>query len=249
MKFTFRDIVWVGIITLILVVLSKCHSDKNDSINASLKILHEKHVSDSLSYSKEIISQEHRVNESVYKADSLNNINQVLETKLDDKANTILRLTAALQKAKQLGIDTNFITVDQDYVDYCDSLAIKSSGLALDYFTYKKNNAALIVAKDEIIKAKDGIINIERNAKQSITNDYNALTRIYQDYQKANKAKNQFYIGAELIGNPTYFVNNVGLAISLKTKSNKLWQISGGIQTNGQYYARINGNILIKLKP
>lgn len=245
MKFTFRDMVWIVIITLIVIGLSKCHRDDGDRLKEKLLSLEAKHRNDSLSYVQQIKEQENSVVTSIKKADSITVINKSLETRLDGTAATVIKLSAALRRAKQPGIDTNFITVDQDYVDYCDSLAIKSSSLAFDYFNYKKNNAYLLTAKDETIKGKDDIIATERRAKQNCLNDYNALQHFYKE---AVKPTNQVYVGAELIGNPSYLINNAGIALTLKTKSNKLWQISGGLQANGQYYARINGNILIRLK-
>lgn len=249
MKPTFRDIVWIGIIALMAVLLSKCHRDYNAKQDANYKALQEKHHNDSLNYLRQISKQEQTVAITVKQADSLIKINKVIEARLDDKAADVLRLSSALRKAKIPGIDTNLITVDHDYVDYCDSLAFKASGLAVDYSGYKRNTANLIAAKDATISIKDDIIATERKAKLNCLNDYNALQHFYQDCQKELKPRTQLYAGVELIGNPSYVINNVGLALTLKTKSNKLWQVSGGIQTNGQYYARINGNILIKLKP
>lgn len=248
MKFTFRDIVWITIIALILVVLSKCHRDESDKLNAGVRALQEKHIADSLTYKSTIIIQENKVRGSIKKADSLTAVNKRLESTLDSKASDVLRLSTELHKYRTPSIDTNLTTVDQDYISYCDSLSFKASDLAIDYNKYKKNTGFLLQAKDETIKGKDEIIATERKAKENCLTDYSAMVHFYQDCQRSNKVTHQIYIGAELIGNPTYLVNNAGIALTLKTKSNKLWQISGGIQTNGQYYARINGNILIRLK-
>lgn len=249
MKPTFRDIVWIGVIALMAVLLSKCHRDDSNKQDANYKALQEKHYKDSLNYLQQISKQEQAVAITVKQADSLGKVNKIIEAQLDDKAASVLRLSAALLKARTPGIDTNLITIDHDYIDYCDSLAFKASGLAVDYNTYKKNTANLIAAKDATISGKDEIIVTERKAKLNCLNDYNALQHFFQDCQKELKPHNQVYAGIELIGNPSYVINNIGLALTLKTKSNKLWQVSGGVQTNGQYYARINGNILIKLKP
>jgi hypothetical protein len=248
MKLTFRDIIWVAIITLVIIVLSKCHRDDQGRLSESVKTLHDKHTKDSITASKLIIQQELENAELVKRADSAQKINDSLGFRLDANAATVIKLSKALQKAKQPGIDTNFITVDKDYVTYCDSMAYTASNLAVDFTKYKNNNAYVLATKDETIKGKDQIIATERIAKQGCMNDYNTLMKHYQEYQRANKPTNQIFIGAELIGTPTYLVNNAGLALTLKTKSNKLWQISAGLQTNGQYYARFNGNILIKLK-
>lgn len=245
MKFTFRDIVWIVIITIIVMLLSKCHRDDKGELEEKIKSVQARHRNDSLAYLTAIAVQEHTVQVSVKQADSLQTINRTLETKLDGTAATVVKLSKALQSAKLPGINAQLITVDQDYVSYCDSLAFQSTNLAFEYFNYKKNNNSLIEKKDEIIKGKDNIIATERQAKDNCLRDYDALTHYYQ---KAAKTTNQVFIGVELIGNPTYLVNNAGLAITLKTKTNKLWQVSGGLQTNGQYYARINGNILIRLK-
>lgn len=248
MKITFRDIVWIVIVTLVVIGLSKCHRDDKYKINEKILSLQAKQRNDSISYNEEIGAKERNVVVLTKLADSVGAVNKSLESRLDGTAAAVIKLSDALRKAKQPGIDTNFISVDQDYVDYCDSLAFKSASLANDYYDYKKNNTNILAAKDEVIKGKDAIITTERQAKQSCLNDYNALLHYYNDYQKSVRKTNQIFIGAELIGNPSYLVGNVGLVLTLKTKTNKLWQISGGLQTNRQYYARINGNILIKLK-
>lgn len=245
MKFEFKDIVWISFITLIVIFLSRCHRNNSAALDAAKDKLQSKVIQDSINY----ITAIQQLNKNVVIADSVTKVlqlkNNIIEQQLDQRTATIFNLTAALKKAKIPLVDTNTIAVDPDYINYCDSLADVSQFMAADYTLYKNNTGLLLAAKDTAIRARDGIIVIERKAKQDCKDNFNSLMHLYQ--MQTGKPHNQIYIGPELIATPSYLVSNAGIALSLKTKSNKLWQVSGGIQNNGQYYFRINGNILISL--
>jgi len=246
MRFEFKDIVWIGIIALVVVLLSRCHRNRSDKLNTDIQALKTKQLQDSIDYQNAV-----RVYETTAaKADSTAAIyiakNKDVQLKLDQKSSTILQLSRIIKGAGP--VDTSLTTVGPEYIEYCDSLADVSTAMVVDFQKYKRNTNIILQAKDTIISSKDGIIAAERQAKQNCKNDYNSLMHFYQDAQKAAMPRNQLYLGAELIGTPNYLVSNVGAVVSLKTKTNKLWQLSGGLQTTGQYYIRINGNILISLK-
>jgi hypothetical protein len=246
MKFTFRDMVWVAIIVLIVIYLSKCHRDNSGKLDDSIKELQDKTRSDSVQHAAQVRLYEARIAEAQTRSRKYSEENKAIEQQLDKKSATVLRLSAALKDLKI--VDTNVIGVGQEYLDYCDSLAIESSNLVVNFANYKRNNGYIITAKNLEITAKDSLLDIKDKAYQSCKADYNALMHFYKQSQKQLKPRNQVYVGAEIMANPHYLVSNVGVALTLKTKDNKLWQLSGGIQTNGQYYIRVNGNILIKLK-
>lgn len=247
MKLMFRDIVWIAIIAIIVIFLSRCHRNSTDALDVDLKKLQLKINKDSINYSNAIQGLSHIAANSDSVAAILQVKNKTIEQQLDQRAITISNLTTALRKAKIPVVDTNTIAVDPDYINYCDSLANVSGFMAADYKSYKKNIGLLLHAKDTAINARDGIITVERKAKQDCKDNLNQLMRLFQEAQ-SDKSRNQLYLGAEVIASPSYFISNAGIALSLKTKTNKLWQLSGGLQTNGQYYFRINGNILISLK-
>lgn len=247
MKFTYRDIVWIAIVTLIIIYLSKCHRDNTNLLEQNLEALRQKTKQDSIIRAHQLHAFELIATEADQKAKDYSLRNKQIEQESFINGETVIRLTAALKAAKKPLIDTTTIAVGQEYLDYCDSLAEESSNLAVNFKAYRTNTDYLIGAKDASIKARDSIIAIEHNSYRQCKADYNTLKQYCQAYkQSANSS--QIYLGAELIGNPTSLISNAGIALTLKTKTNKLWQISGGLQSNGSYYARINGNILIKLK-
>jgi hypothetical protein len=242
MKFTFRDIVWAGIIVLVVVFLSKCHRDRVGDLTNELA---------QQAYSKD---STHRVDQQ--QADNKLNIllgqmqnaaalQQATDKRLSQSLNTIARLSAGVKTAKLLPEDTTFTMVSPEYIDYCDSLAITSERVYDEYEDYKRKTDYSFLAKDTAFNYLARELKQERSAYATCRTDYTALQ---QAYKRAALPHNQLYLGAELIGSPSYLISNVGAVISIKTKSNKLWQLSGGLQTNGQYYGRINGNILISLK-
>ena len=156
------------------------------------------------------------------------------------------RLSAAVKAAKLFPIDSTFIAVSPEYVNYCDSLAVFSDSITLNFENNKRNNAHLLLTKDTIIKLQQNQVANERASYEQCKRDFNSLRNFYAQAESQHKPRNQIYLGAELIGNQYTLIQNVGAVLSLKTKTNKLWQVSGGLQSNGGYYGRINGNFLIR---
>lgn len=244
MKFTFRDILWVAIIALFFLALSKCHrNEMASSQNAINAISEQLQISDSMRY-KNIVEYEKKV--SKYQND-LNAAQYQLakvETSLNDAHATNTRLSKAVIASKSFPVDTNFVTVSPDYVLFCDSLAINNESLSTSNENYRIASSLLRFKKDSVIDAQNKIIEAERTFNTECRRQFAALQNVNK--QTAPKLKKQVYAGVEIIGNRLTVFQNVGAVLSLRTKTDKLWQLSGGLQSNGLYYGRINGNFLIK---
>lgn len=248
MSFTFKDIVWVAIIAIILIVLSKCHRDKVSSLDNDVQaLLDERRMSDSLHTisTKQIVQRLDVANSNaqVAQADQL-----TAERKLDSSVATARRLAAELHRLRNWPIDSTAITVSGEYVTYCDSLGRTADSIAIDYIKYKRRTTALLTAKDTAYNIQGQLLNSERAARLQCKKDFEALQHFYTLADKHTRPVSQLFIGAELIGSQQLLVQNVGAVLSLKTKTNKLWQVSGGLQNGGGWYGRISGNILIRLR-
>lgn len=248
MKVTFRDIAWFGIVALIVIWLSKCHRDKTGELQAKaneiIKVSKEK---DSVYASRSSI-----LNERVATSEATAALAAIKAGKADgqlqETLKIITRLSAAVRASKNFPIDTSFVTVSPEYVSYCDSLAINSENIAAEYEGFKISIGGLITDKDSVIKTLKDLVNYEQTFSSESKKEFAALQYIYKNLIQSSAIRNQFFIGAEIIGNQQSLIQNVGAVLSLKTKSNKLWQISSGLQNNGQIYGRISGSILISFK-
>lgn len=245
MKVTFRDICWAAVVTLIILFLSKCHRDEKGQLNEKVKEIDAKFKNDSITHNAERLLLEGKLSDQQAVTAEVTKKNDIVLAKLNVSEATINRLAAAIRTAKLLPIDTSFVTVSPEYVTYCDSLANESEFLTADLIKYKNLNTGIIISKDRELSIKDSMIMTEKLAVEKCRKNYSDLQFIYG---LLNKSANQVYIGAELLGNQYTIFQNVGVALSLKTKSNKLWQVSGGLQNGGRWYGRINGNILISFK-
>ncbi len=248
MNITFRDIVWVGIIALIIIVLSKCHRDKTDDLNGDVQaLLIERRMSDSV-HKINAQALENKLNVAIGQAQVAREDQRSAEGKLNASVATATRLAAELRRIKGWPVDSTAITVSGEYVTYCDSLAYTADSIAVDYTAYKRKNTSLLAMKDTAYNLQTQLLNKERAAKLQCDKDFKALQHFYAEADKRSKPTNQIYIGAEFIGSQQLLVQNAGAVLSLKTKTNKLWQVSGGLQNGGGWYGRINGNILIRLR-
>lgn len=248
MNITFRDIVWVALIAIILIALSKCHRDKTNELNKDVTALViERRMSDSVHN----IAQQALENKLAVVTGKLQNAEadqHSAEAKLSKSITAAGRLAAELKRLKGWPTDTNAILVGQEYVAYCDSLAYTADSIAIDYITFKRKNNYLLASKDTALRLQKQLYDKERIALEVCRRDFKALEHFYTEADKRSKPKNQIYVGAELLGSERLLIQNVGIALSLKTKTNKLWQLSGGLQNGGGWYGRINGNILIRLR-
>ena len=248
MKVTFRDIVWFAIIALVVLVLSKCHRDKIDELNKGADVIIQKaKQSDSL-HEKQLLIDRINIDLTAAIAKDAEANLKANEHQLNIAQATVLRLAAAVKESKNFPVDTSFVTVSPEYVEYCDSLAINSEHLSLDFDEYKNSAGHLIIAKDSVINTLKETVNHERSFSTECRREFAAMERFYKGADERAKPRNQIFLGAELIGTPQYLINNVGAVISLKTKQDKLMQVSGGLQSNGGYYGRISASFLIKLR-
>lgn len=249
MKFTFRDIVWCAVFALVLIILSKCHRDKTNSLNASVTELIEQSKATDSAHSIESMQKENKLNILLGQLQNATAKQQVADKQLTQSFATITRLAGAVKVSKFLtDIDTNLVAVGPDYVMYCDSLAMTSEATGVEFIEFKKRTASLLQTKDTAMQLQANMLNSERAYSAACKKDFSALQHYYAESEKNNKPHNQLYVGAELLGNQATVIQNVGAVLSLKTKGDKLWQISGGLQNGGGYYGRINGNILIRLR-
>lgn len=248
MKVTFKDICWFAVVALICLYLSKCHRSETDAFKQKADSIIEKLEQDSLSHLTEVYLLDQKLKDEQGRTLQALRESDIALAKLNISQSTVVRLTNALKAAKLFPVDTNFVTVAPEYVNYCDSLATESEGLAVELSRYKNYNSLVIAGKDRELLIKDSLIAKERMFGLECRKQFADLQTVYSRALDASKGKAQVYIGAEIIGTQTTFFQNVGGVLSLKTKGNKLWQISSGIQNNGQVYGRINGNILLSFK-
>jgi hypothetical protein len=248
MNITFRDIVWVGIIAIILIALSKCHRDKANELNSDVQaLINERRIKDSIN-AVESQKAAKNLNMAIGKAQVAKEEQLTAEAKLEKSVATAKRLAAELHVLKGWPIDSTAITVSGEYVTYCDSLAFTADSLAVDFVRYKRTNTLLLKAKDTAYGQLSKMYNKQLTEALECSKDFKALQHFYTEADKRGKPTNQVFLGAELIGSQQLFVQNIGAVLSLKTRTNKLWQVSGGLQNGGGWYGRINGNILIRLR-
>jgi len=248
MKVTFRDICWFAVVALIMLFLSKCHRDETVSMSDRFHEINTRLMADSIAHFRAVAALEESLHAEKQATDSAARKAQAASAVVSESQATINRLTTALRTAKHLPVDGNFITVAPTYVTYCDSLADATDALAQNFNTYRLTQGAVISGKDRQLLLKDSLLIRERTFSAGCRTEVAALQAIYTKVQQENKPRNQVFLGAEISGTQATVFQNIGGVLSLKTKRNKLWQISSGIQSNGQVYGRINGNILISFK-
>lgn len=248
MKITFRDIVWIAIIALVVVFLSKCHRDATNKLRVAAEEITRKALATDSAHAFQQTKSNERLRIAELWAQTAAQDARLADERLRDAIKINSRLAAAVKASKDFPIDTSFVEVSPEYVSYCDSLAVNSENLDKAIETSRINAGLIAIAKDSVINTLKETISSERDFSAECRKEFTALQHFYSKSEKAAAPRRQIYAGAELIGTQYRIIQNVGGVISLKTKGNKLWQISSGLQGNGQVYGRISGSVLISFR-
>src|ERR1044072_4462788 len=215
MKITFRDIVWIGIITLVVIVLSKCHRNKTNQLDNDVNALvYERHVKDSI-HAQRSQGLENKLNAVTGQLQNAKADQQSAEQRLNKSIATAGRLAAEIKRLKGWPTDSTAITVSGEYVSYCDSLARTADGLTVDYTMYKRKNNVLLAGKDTALKIQKQLYDNERAAREQCKRDFEALTHYYKLADNKARPVSQVFIGAEVLGNPHLLLQNICIAVSL----------------------------------
>lgn len=159
------------------------------------------------------------------------------------KIDTVYRIITKINTVYKPGV-TKYIPADTVY----KSIPIDTTAVIKDYFakiyyedTIKLDSYGYILIKDTI--SQNRIL-----TRSSITNiivptiDKTITNTIYPPL------KNQVYFGFDLMGNKTNPINYFGLALSLKTKKEGLYNIGAGLTSNEGTTLKFGIQWKIKLK-
>lgn len=246
---TFREyLILAVVLVLAILFIRSCHGSdtlrtaamqKEDSLKALNTTLQASHTADSLEKTA-LIGE---VRELRVKAQSSKDSDLMAFTGLQK---AYRGLSGRIQASEPSKPDSNGVwVVPEKYLKQCDSCAtaLQLGSSAFDKLKYDDSaTKALYEYELALREAYEKDLNRQYDSSQSL---FNAQSQVVTALAKAGKPKAQIFAGVEILGGPVTVFQNIGGALSLKTKQDKLFQISGGLTNLGTWYARINANFKI----
>lgn len=248
-KPTFRDIMYMVIIAIILLFYFKSCTDKKKYQLAGAEELQKK---DSI-----VIQQERELGKmtearkaAATKAWEAENETQIARDRYDSTqkiVNTLtkkaLRLSGDIIDLRDALPDSNWVPVHPDYVGYCDSLADAIPPLNIQINTLLKVSQEKDASFAREIKLLNEQNEIEKGYTAIANKRFDNLNANYDAYKKKVTPRNSLWLGGEAQLSSIY--QTVGGQVMWQTKKGISYRGGVGVISSGGYY--VSGGIAFKI--
>jgi hypothetical protein len=159
---------------------------------------------------------------------------------------TINRLIAKVEGAKLEPRDSTFIPVSPQYISGCDSLKDQARLQQEKIDQYEEDGAKVNELMLYEIAIRDSTINAQKEFNRKFSNQLDdCMTQLQAKVNQ--KPRNQVYAGIGVFGNQINPLAGGQVNISLKTRGNKIYEITGATVGN-VWYAGLGTKLLISFK-
>lgn len=229
----------------LLMLCNKAHNENGVS-KAQYDALATR-VKDTANYYRQMLNRRDRQADSAAKIrgevqQQLNKSN----AKVTASQATINRLVARIERARSKPADDTWVKVHPDYKEGCDSLVVKvkqqEGELAQRDTTISQLNELMLYE----ISQRDSTINAQKDFNQKFASQLEDC--MAQLHAKVNaKQRNQVYAGIGLFGNQINPLAGGQVNVSLRTRGNKIYEVTGATVGN-TWYAGVGTKILISFR-
>lgn len=241
---------WIAAFILFLVVLyfQLCANKKlTDTITKADYNAMVKAKDDTIKYHKEIIKADDAAIEmAVGHAEQSAQRAKESEDKVTESQSIIARLNAKLNAARKEKPDGSFVAVSPDYINGCDSLQLVTEYNNLQLNWYKRDNAALVASKQREINLRDTAIQHRDQFNAAMIKQLDTC-HLKLDSAINNQQRTQVYAGVGMFGNQINPLAGGQVNVSLKTKGNKIYEITGAAVGN-TWYVGLGTKFLISFR-
>lgn len=246
---SFERLCWIAGMIFLLIMLKHCGNSSDTLRTAALQ------KEDSIQAQKKQIIQLR--NDSIRIVNHLIDSARLIHLKYDEQGlqwfsdaqnwkSRNQELVTYIASIKPQPADTmGYVMVPAAYPDSCSACAnsLKTAFKGIDSLKDLADKTNELVTYELLIREKAAVI--QERYSDSLQSLFNAQSQVVTALAKAGKPKSQIYAGVEILGGPVTVFQNIGGVLSLKTKQDRLFQISGGLTNLGTWYARINANFKI----
>ena len=191
---------------------------------------------DTIKYFSEIIkADDAAINTATAHAEQSADKAKESEARLTESQGVIARLNAKINAGRKEKPDGSFVAVSPRYIDGCDSLQLQSEYQDIQINRLKKDNAGLVVAKDQEIATRDNKLIDQENFNIALRNQLDMCLLKVKDKEQV-KAKNQWYGEVGLLGNQVNPIGGGEAGITLINKRGVMYGVKGQLVGGRVWY-------------
>lgn len=239
---------WIAAFILFLVVLyfQLCNNKNTTAIGGDVYDAMVKAKTDSIKYYRSIIKADSvDINEANMATAEEREKAELFRRSFMASQNQVQRLSNKIEAAKREAQDDTWVAVSPRYVEGCDSLrivAIDQSGKINDA---QEVNARLVLAMDREIRLRDTAILHRDQFNAAIIKQLDSCHLRIKATVKPQRA--QVYAGVGMLGNTINPIAGGQVNISLKTRGNKIYEVTGAA-VGGSWYMGLGTKFLISFR-
>jgi hypothetical protein len=240
---------WVAAFILFLIILyfQLCANKKlTDGISKADYNAMVKAKDDTAKYYKDIIKADSEAINNAHMASAEQRDKaEIYRRSLVESQNTVQRLSDKIQAAKKEKQDNTWVAVSPNYVEGCDSLRIVAIDQNAKIEQYEESKAK----QEELMNYEIGIRDIALHNRDA----FNRALRNQLDSCQlkvkgaASQNRTQVYAGVGMLGNQINPIAGGQVNVSLKTKGNKIYEVTGAAVGN-TWYVGLGTKFLISFR-
>jgi hypothetical protein len=226
-----------------LIYLQVCRTPKPVNADDRYKVL-QKQKQDTINYYEELLKANDVATElAVYKAEEALNNQLKAEADLRVSTDQVSILTARLRAARK---DTGkTVTVSLRYVRTCDSLEFAADQQTVRTNLYIKSNDSLKLKLTDQETAYKNKLATQTRFNAALRNQLDSCQLAVKN--NPFKKRSQLYAGIDLLGNKTYLIDGGQVNLTLLTKRNTMFAVTGAL-IHGQVYGGVGTKFLISFR-
>jgi hypothetical protein len=240
---------WIAAFILFLAVLyfQLCANKKltnnvsKADYNAMVKATKDtvKYYEDILLADSEAINRAHMITAEQYEKAEL------YRRSLAESQNHVQRLSDKIEAAKKEKPNDSWVAVSPNYVEGCDSLRVAAIGQNTRINEAEQENAKTVELMDYEIGIRDVALHNRDAFNKALTRQLDSCHLKVKG--AVNQQRTQVYAGVGMLGNKINPLAGGQVNVSLKTKGNKIYEVTGAAVGN-TWYVGLGTKFLISFR-
>lgn len=233
---------------LVVLYFQLCQNKKNteaitkDDYNAMVKA-----KEDSIKYYKGIIKADSvNINDAHMASAEHRDKAELYQRSLAESQNLVRRLSDKIEAAKKEKKDDTWVAVSPRYVEGCDSLRLANIDQAAKINEAQEENAKVVTLMDYEISLRDTALQHRDAFNATMIKQLDAC-QLKLDTAIEKQQRTQVYAGVGMFGNQINPIAGGQVNVSLKTKGNKIYEVTGAA-VGGTWYVGIGTKFLISFR-
>lgn len=240
---------WIAAFILFLVVLyfQLCMNKKTNTVGSDVYNAMVKAKDDSIKYYRGVIKTDSAAINGAHMASAEQRDKaELYRRSLNESQNQVQRLSDKIDAAKKEKQDDLWVAVSPRYVEGCDSLRLVAVDQNAKIDQYEESKVNLEKKMNYEIALRDTALQHRDQFNSAMIKQLDTC-HAKLDSTISSKQRTQVYVGVGVLGNKINPLSGGQINVSLKTKGNKIYEVTGAA-VGGTWYVGFGTKFLISFR-